>query len=91
MAKRKKAKGRKSIKRGRKKGAARSSTAKRGAAKRTTLKAGMVVARKPTKAALKKAKMKATKVGKLATAAKKGKTVFKLAGKKRSAKRSKRK
>lgn len=86
---RKSKKGRKSIKRGRKKGAARSSTAKRGA-KRTTLKAGMVVAKKPSKSALKKAKMKATKVGKLATAAKKGKTVFKLAGKKRSAKRAKR-
>lgn len=87
MAARKRRKG---VKRGRRKGAAKASTAKRGAAKRTTLKAGMVVAKKPSKKTLKAHHMKATKVGKLATSAKKGKTVFKLgASKKRGKRRAK--
>ena len=92
MAAKKKKKARKGVKRGRgRKGAVRSSTAKRGG-KRMTLKKGLVVARKPSKAQLKTAKAKATKVGKLATSAKKGATVYKVTGKKRRAgKRGKRK
>jgi len=78
--------GRKGHKKGRKKGAkrgakkgARHSSAKRGAAKRTTLHAGMVVAKKPSKKALSKHKLKATKVGRASSSIEKGQTVHKIA------------
>lgn len=69
-AKKKKArKGRK----GARKGARRASTAKRGAAKRQTLRAGVLVTKKPSKKTLRAHKMHAKKVGTL-----NGKTTYKL-------------